>query len=418
MVGRGAERGTGRGRGTSSPSTSSPSTSAMPGSTQETSSPSPYLAVLNPEYHGPPSPPPPPIPPTIPSTSHPAGCGFYAGAIGNHSSRIITRIPAGSGDTIKRLEEDPTGQCEKPNNCTKEITNIIKLMHNEAWPNWKAIPATTRDCMIEEKFTWDKDNDDLIKAAFNTHASKRFFGMMEDVREQKEHLTQSCRPELKMLLYHYWEIDEKYLHRKTTNKRNRAFEKCGKYTGGSTMPMQTKANMTKSLDRPVSMAEVFKQTNTPKANKEEFTDKRESGTAATVHPDQVWCQTVSESDDKNRIFGIGGFLASTPRTTVFAPQASSVSLTSPNPAGQEEAVDLREHAHLLNQNIQDMARQLHEFEERYQTFHDELSQRPGEHRRQIDVTGEQMHESASSAVEDLPLHPPAQAEDDVDYLDL
>ncbi|MED6142245.1 hypothetical protein PIB30_111798, partial [Stylosanthes scabra] len=33
---------------------------------------------------------------------------------------------------------------------------------------------------------------------------------------------------------------------------------------------------TKSLDRPVSMAEVFKQTHTLKANKEQFADKRSS----------------------------------------------------------------------------------------------------------------------------------------------
>ncbi|MED6149862.1 hypothetical protein PIB30_066694 [Stylosanthes scabra] len=53
---------------------------------------------------------------------------------------------------------------------------------------------------------------------------------------------------------------------------------------------------------------------------------------------------------------------------VFAPQASSVSLTSPAPAGPEEAVDLREQVQLLNQNIQDMARQLHESEERIQAL--------------------------------------------------
>ncbi|MED6128999.1 hypothetical protein PIB30_103460, partial [Stylosanthes scabra] len=47
------------------------------------------------------------------------------------------------------------------------------------------------------------------------------------------------------------------------------------------------------------------------------------------------------------------------------------------PPSQEEAVDLREQVHLLNQNIQDMARQLHESEERIQALHDELSRRPG-----------------------------------------
>ncbi|MED6141079.1 hypothetical protein PIB30_099792 [Stylosanthes scabra] len=282
---------------------------------------------------------------------------------------------------------------------------------------------------------------------------------MEDVRDRKEHLTQWCRPELKKALYHYWETDAKYLHRQATNKRNRASERCVIYTGGSATPVQTKAKMTKSLDRLVSMAEVFKQTHTLKANKEQFADKRsadiwdeftnntivatqqaaESGTNAEVDLDLVWRQTVSEPSQKNRVFGIGGFLASTLRTSVFAPQSSSVSLTSPAPAGPEEAVDLREQVQLLNQNIQDMARQLHESEERIQALHDELTRRPEvhdadvealkeqlrvelrlmqEHRRQIGVTGEQMRAGSSSAAQVPPAHPPAPPEDDdADYVD-
>ncbi|MED6129898.1 hypothetical protein PIB30_112538, partial [Stylosanthes scabra] len=120
-------------------------------------------------------------------------------------------------------------------------------------------------------------------------------------------------------------------------------------------------------------------------------------------------------------------------------QASSVSLTSPAPAGPEEAVDLREQVQLLNQNIQDMDRQLHESEERIQALHDELSRRPEvhdadvealkeqlreelrlmqEHRRQMGVTGEQMRAGSSSAAQVPPAHPPAPPEDDdADYVD-
>ncbi|MED6208394.1 hypothetical protein PIB30_044584 [Stylosanthes scabra] len=287
-------------------------------------------------------------------------------------------------------------------------------------------------------FTWDKKHDELVKAIFNTRPSKRFSGMMEDVRERKEHLTQWCRPELKKALYHYWETDEKYLHRQAMNKRNRASKKCVINIGGPAAPMQTKAKMTKSLDRPMSMAEVFKQTHTLKANKEQFADKwssdiwddftnnttiatqqaAESGTNATVDPDQVWRQTVFERSEKNHVFGIGGFLASTLRTSVFTPQASSVSLTSPPPTCPEEAVDLREQVQLLNQKIQDTARQLHESKERIQALHDELSRRPEEHRRQMGVTGEHMRAGSSSAAQVLPLHPPAPPEDDdADYVD-
>ncbi|MED6163521.1 hypothetical protein PIB30_080732 [Stylosanthes scabra] len=327
----------------------------------------------------------------------------------------------------------------KHNNCTNEITSVIKLMYDEAWPTWKAIPAATRARMFDkwaENFTWEQKHDELVKAIFNTRASKRLSGMMEDVRDRKEHFTQWCRPELKKALYHYWETNEKYLHRQATNKRNRASERCVIYTGGSATPMQTKAKMTKSLDRPVSMAEDEFTNNTTVATQQ----AAEFGTNAEVDPDLVWRQTVSEPSQKNRVFGIGGFLASTLRTSVFAPQASSVSLTSPAPAGPEEAVDLREQVQLLNQNIQDMARQLHESEERIQALHDELSSRPElhdadvealkeqlreelrlmqEHRRQMGVTGEQMHAGSSSAAQVPPAHPPAPPEDDdADYVDL
>ncbi|MED6189193.1 hypothetical protein PIB30_093477 [Stylosanthes scabra] len=133
------------------------------------------------------------------------------------------------------------------------------------------------------------------------------------------------------------------------------------------------------------MAEVFKQTHMLKSNREQFADKRSSDI-------WVWRQTVSEPSQKNRVFGIGGFLASTLRTSVFTPQASSVSLTSPAPAGQEDAVDLLEQVHLLNQNIQGMARQLHESEERIQALQDELSRRPGARDADIEELKEQLRE--------------------------
>ncbi|MED6225747.1 hypothetical protein PIB30_096685 [Stylosanthes scabra] len=316
----------------------------------------------------------------------------------------------------------------KHNNCTKEITSVIKLMYDEAWPNWKAILAATRARMFDkwaENFTWDKKHDELVKAIFNTPASKRFSGMMEDVRERKKHLTQWCRPELKKALYHYWETNEKYLHRQATNKRNRASEKCVIYTRGSATPMKTKAKMTKSLDRPVSMAEVFKQTHTLKANKEQFADKRSS---------DIWDDFTNNTTVATQQAAESGTNAE-----VDPDQASSVSLTSLAPAGPEEAVDLREQLQLLNQNIQDMARQLHESEERIQALHDELSRRlevhdadvealkeqlreelrlMQEHRRQMGVTGEQMRVGSSSATQVPPLHPPTPPEDDdADYVD-
>ncbi|MED6192109.1 hypothetical protein PIB30_006935 [Stylosanthes scabra] len=131
----------------------------------------------------------------------------------------------------------------------------------------------------------------------------------------------------------------------------------------------------------------------------------ESRSTAPVDPDEVWRQTVSEPDAKNRIYDLGGFLVSTLRTS--------------------------------------------ESEERQKALHDELSRRPKlrdpdvealkqqmreklrlmqEAQRQMGVTGEHMRAGASFiggggsssavATQDLPSPPPAPQEDnDEDYVD-
>ncbi|MED6213663.1 hypothetical protein PIB30_095453, partial [Stylosanthes scabra] len=214
-----------------------------------------------------------------------------------------------------------------------------------------------------------------VKAIFNTRASKRLSGMMEDVRDRKEHLTQWCRPELKKALYHYWETDEKYLHRQATNKRNRASERCVIYTGGSATPMQTKAKMTKSLYRPMSIAEVFKQTHTLKANKEQFTDKRSS---------DIW-------DDF------------TNNTTVATQQAAE---SGTNAEALHDELSRRPEVH--DAEVEALKEQLREELRLMQ-----------EHRRQMGVTGEQMRAGSSSAAQVPPAHPPAPPkDDDADYVDL
>ncbi|MED6138507.1 hypothetical protein PIB30_074827 [Stylosanthes scabra] len=169
-TGRGSVRGAGRGRGTSTPSsTASPSTSATPGSTQVTSSPSPYLVVPNPEYHGPPPPPPPPIPPTMPEwvpppppedlTTPPPPTQQDVGSEQDPSEPTVPESSHGSqpdpaiqSNAKEKIAPDGMrGFFPKHNNCTKEITSVIKLMYDEAWPNGKATPAATRPRMFDKR---------------------------------------------------------------------------------------------------------------------------------------------------------------------------------------------------------------------------------------------------------------------------
>ncbi|MED6201777.1 hypothetical protein PIB30_098439 [Stylosanthes scabra] len=112
------------------------------------------------------------------------------------------------------------------------------------------------------------------------------------------------------------------------------------------------------------MAEVFKQTHTLKVNKEQFADKRSS---------DIWDDFTSNTMVATQQAAESGTNA----------EASSVSLTSPAPVGLEDAVDLRE---------QDMARRLHESEERIQALHDELSRRPEVHDADVEALKEQLRE--------------------------
>ncbi|MED6150528.1 hypothetical protein PIB30_073210, partial [Stylosanthes scabra] len=219
MAARDTGKGRGRGRGRAvvppTETTASPSTSATPGSTHVTSTPSPYLVVLNPDYHGPPPPPPPAVPPTVPAWTPPLA----------PPPHVDSTSPA---PPSQREDPDLAGRSESP------------------WPKWKAIPPSTRHRMYKkwaEKFVWSKSHDATIKKIFDHRASRRFSGMMEDVRKRREQLTQWCRLELKKVLYHFWETDEKYKHIEAMNKANRASERCAKYTGGSATLMQTKAKM-------------------------------------------------------------------------------------------------------------------------------------------------------------------------------
>ncbi|MED6140281.1 hypothetical protein PIB30_091634 [Stylosanthes scabra] len=198
--------------------------SVTPGSTQVTSTPSPYLVVLNPDYHGPPPPPPPPVPPTVPAWTPPLAPpppdlgsthepSENAPPESSHGSQPDLSIQ--SGGKILIWPDSQKAFAPKNSPCTQEISSVIKLMYDQPWPKWKAIPPSTRHRMYKkwaEKFVWSKSHNATIKKIFDHRASWRFSGMMEDVRKRREQLTQWCRPELKKALYHFWETDEKYKH--------------------------------------------------------------------------------------------------------------------------------------------------------------------------------------------------------------
>ncbi|MED6131313.1 hypothetical protein PIB30_008646 [Stylosanthes scabra] len=151
--------------------------------------------------------------------------------------------------------------------------------------------------------------------------------------------------------------DPGFKKRQASSKKNRASSKGGcLHTGGSATIPKTHARMTKSLDRPPTDVEVFRETHTRKRDRS-IVEKRaedllEEGdeSAATVDPDIVWRQTLSEQY-KNRVYGAGGFFASSLRRSGYAGSSASASSCHTGPPAPE-VVDLREQVQNLTQGLQ------------------------------------------------------------------
>ncbi|MED6146419.1 hypothetical protein PIB30_034333 [Stylosanthes scabra] len=89
------------------------------------------------------------------------------------------------------------------------------------------------------------------------------------------------------------------------------------------------------------------------ANLDEATQRAEEEgdeSAATVDPDIVWRQTLFEPH-KNRVYGAGGFFASSLRRSGYAGSSASASSCHTGPPAPE-VVDLREQVQNLTQSLQ------------------------------------------------------------------
>ncbi|RYR13027.1 hypothetical protein Ahy_B04g070243 isoform B [Arachis hypogaea] len=146
--------------------------------------------------------------------------------------------------------------------------------------------------------------------------------------------------------------------------------------------MKTKARLSKSLDRDVSMAETFKYIHTLKENKERFTDQQsknhyesytqrletatqqsqpigEDGSSsadAVVDPDTVWHETASEPY-KNCIYEVGSFFANNLHTSTF--RVSSASATNCAIDPEDSVISLTDQvliSHRLGRSWSDFSR--------------------------------------------------------------
>ncbi|MED6206894.1 hypothetical protein PIB30_030895 [Stylosanthes scabra] len=255
--------------------------------------------------------------------------------------------------------------------------------------------------------------------------------------------------------------DPGFKKRQASSKANRASSKGGcLHTGGFATIPKTRAKMTRSLDRPATDAEVFRATHMRKrdrsivekraddlltefsANLEQATQQaQEEGdeSAATVDPDVVWRQTLSEPC-KNRVYGAGGFFASSLRRSGYGGSSASASSTHTGPAAPE-VVDLREQVQNLSQSLQTQGHMLQQHIDEVRTLKDTLAERDAraeehlwgmeEMQRQIAAFYDPLRPgrsaaaggSGSSTAPPLPPRPPPRhpapedSDDDDDYED-
>ncbi|MED6190509.1 hypothetical protein PIB30_106559, partial [Stylosanthes scabra] len=178
------------------------------------------------------------------------------------------------------------------------------------------------------------------------------------------------------------------------------------------------------------------------ANLEQATQQaQEEGdeSAATVDPDVVWRQTLSKPC-KNRVYGAGGFFASSLRRSGYGGSSASASSTHTGLAAPE-VVDLREHVQNLTQSLETQGHMLQQHINEVRTLKDTLAERDAwaeEHLKRMEEMQRQMAAfydplrpgssataggSGSSTAPPLPPRPPPRHlapeddDDDNDYED-
>ncbi|MED6161450.1 hypothetical protein PIB30_060843 [Stylosanthes scabra] len=164
-------------------------------------------------------------------------------------------------------------------------------------------------------------------------------------------------------------IDPGFMKHLAVNKVNRASLKGGYlHTGGSATIPKNRERMTRSLDRPPTEPELFRETHARKhdnsvvekhaddllfsANFEQATQHaQEEGdeTPGTVDPNVVWRQTLSEPY-RNQVYGVSGFFATSLRTSSYGGLSASATSTHTG-LNASEVVDLREQGQVLQQHI-------------------------------------------------------------------
>ncbi|MED6206508.1 hypothetical protein PIB30_027450 [Stylosanthes scabra] len=366
MSGRGSSqssRGRERGRGRVAPSS------------EHTPSPSPTTSTPDTSHVSPTIPPAPPAPSPQPAATDPQQLAPspQANADSSHASQPdppsqqVVRVPI-TWDSQKGFKPDN-------NKYTQAISDVIELMLNEPWINYSEIPADVQKRWFEKwaGFTWPEEQKKQIRKAYDSRAGRRYQQIMRDLRDEELQRLKWMSETLRGRLLHRFATDPGFKKRQASSKMNWASSKGGcLHTGGSATIPKTRARMTRSLDREPTDAEVFRETHTRKRDRsivEKHADdllppnRCKKRVMSTVDPNVVWRQTLSEPY-RNRVYGAGGFFASSLRRSGYAGSSASASSSHTGPA-DPEVVDLREQQQIYEvKTLRDTLAQMAQRDER------------------------------------------------------
>ncbi|MED6149240.1 hypothetical protein PIB30_060523 [Stylosanthes scabra] len=204
---------------------------------------------------------------------------------------------------------------------------------------------------------------------------------MKDVRDGELQRLEWLSETLRKQLLHKFATDLCFLKRLAVNKVNRASSKGGCLHTGVLRPFP---RLMRSLDRPPTEPELFRETHTWKrdintkffANFQQATQQtQEEGdeSAGKADPNIVWRQTLSEPH-KNRVYRAGGFFASSLRTSGYGGSSASATSTHTGPA-TSKVVDLREQVQNSTQSLETQGQVLQQYIDEVRSLNDTLAER-------------------------------------------
>ncbi|MED6157493.1 hypothetical protein PIB30_023534 [Stylosanthes scabra] len=223
------------------------------------------------------------------------------------------------------------------NECTQAISDTIELLLNEPWINYSEIPEDVKRRWFDkwaEGFTWPEEEKKEIRKSYNYRAARRYQQIMRDLREGELQRLKWMNERPRKMLLDRFANDPGFKKRQASSKKNRASSKDVEVF---------RETHTRKRDRSIVEKRAEDLLTEFSANLDEATQQaQEEGdeSPAIVDLDIVWRQTLSEPY-KNRVYGAGGFFASSLCRSGYAgSSALASSCHTGSPA--QEVVDLRE----------------------------------------------------------------------------